>query len=129
MKTVHSIFGNIFKYAAAMEQMCQNAYPEKFEYTFCSDFAIGDWFGTAAVIDTYNRVKANWLCNYRSWTEVVIALNLLAWTNHFLKQQGFADRDKFIELYSNLYDKAVDEFYKTFNNNEEAKYYFYKKTD
>lgn len=121
MATVQTTFKNVFTYSAGMEQWCKRAYKGSLMYTFTNDFAIGDWSGEDGVIDTYNRVKESWLNDYKAWTEVVIALNLLAWAHDQLKRQGIDDRDRFIELYSDLCEKARDEFKKKYENDMEAR--------
>lgn len=129
MATVQSTFKNVLTYSTSMEQWCRDAYPGTLEYTFTNDFAIGDWYGEEGVRDTYKRVKESWLDDYKAWTEVVIALNLLAWAHDQLKRHGIDDRDRFIKLYSELYEEASDEFYKKYENNKEACHYYYEMTD
>lgn len=60
---------------------------------------------------------------------MVIALNMLAWGNEQLKNQGIEDRDRYIELYSNLYYQAKDDFYAKYENDEQKRYYFFQMTD
>lgn len=110
--------------------MGEKAYPNELHYTFASDFAIADWIsGVEGVKETYERVKKEWLSNVKAWTEVVISLNLLSWAHNQLKKQGISDREKYIDIYSELYYMAMDSFYEEYVENEEAKSYFFEMTD
>ena len=123
-------FKTVFSYAAGMEDWVNKSLPlGPLKYTFANDFAIADWYNADSVRETYERVKKEWLSNYKAFTEVVIALNLLSWAHNQLKKQGVDGRDEFIELYSNLYYKSVDDFYDKYRGNEEATSYFYEMTD
>lgn len=129
MKTIHSYFKNVFTYSAGIEDWARKAFPHELKFTFCQDLAIADWFGEEGIRDTYNQVKESWLNDYKAWTEFEVALNLLAWAHNQLKKQGLDDQDKFIKLYSDLYTKASDEFYKKYKDNEEAIRYHFELTD
>ena len=130
-KQLNQGFKNVFSYSAGMQQWVNNNLPgEPLQYSFAGDFAIADWMsGKSGVIDTYNRVKSEWLNNYKAFTEAVIAINMLSWAHNQLKQQGYDGRDTFIELYSNLYHLATNDFYEKYEGNEEATSYFYRMTD
>ncbi len=92
-------FENVFSYSAGMQQWINNNLMEKPHYSFAADFAIADWMsGEEGVIDTYNRVKSEWLNNYKAFTEAVIAINMLSWAHYQLKKQGYDGRDSFIKL-------------------------------
>ena len=123
-------FQNVFSYAAGVEKWVNDSLPlGPLKYTFASDFAIADWFGKNEVEDTYKRVKESWLNDYKAFTEVVIALNMLSWANDALRKQGFEGREDFITLYSTLYFQARDDFYEKYGNNREACDYFFEMTD
>ena len=109
MKRLDQGFKNVATYAAGMEQWVKKSlFGEPLQYTFVNDFAIADWIGGRnGVLDTYSRVKENWLDNYKAWTEVVIAVNMLAWAHNDLKEQGYEGRDAFIELKPRRDDDAV----------------------
>ena len=127
---VHEKFTTVFSYAAGVEQWVNDCLPlGPLKYTFANDFAIADWFGTSEVKDTYKRVKNEWLSDYKAFTEVVIALNMLSWANDTLKRQGIDGRDEFIELYANLYHQATTDFYDKYEGNQEACDYFFEMTD
>lgn len=130
---VHEFFKNVFSYANGIEQWCKNfllnTSGTKLNYTFTHDFAIADWYGEAEVKETYNRVKASWISDYKAFTEVAMSLNVLSWANNQLIKQGIEDREKYVELYSELWYKAKDDFYKKYENNEEACDYFFNMTD
>lgn len=117
-------FSNVFDYAYCVERTVNENLPlGPLEYTFASDFAIADWYGEEDVKDTYKRVKEDWLCDYKAFTEVVIALNSLAWISYA------ADRPAFTDLYSDLYYKAKEDFYDKWGDDADACEWFYKMTD
>lgn len=123
-------FQNVFSYAYGVEDWVNKSLPlGPLNYTFAADFAIADWYGKDDVEDTYKRVKEAWLCDYKAFTEVVIALNMLSWANSALEKQGFEGREEFISLYSDLYYRATDDFYEKYRGNTEACDYFYRMTD
>ena len=126
MKQLNQGFKNAMTYAAGMEKWVNKTLPGgKLKYTFVSDFARIDWmFGKQGVLDTYQSIKNSWLDNYKAWTEVVIAVNMLAWAHDNLREQGYAGREPFIELYSDLYYKAKDAFYEKYTGDEEKCHYF-----
>ena len=99
-------------------------------YTFVSDMALEDFTGDTTKVDwIYNKIKKEWLNDYKAFTEVCISINLLAWANDKLSQQGFDDRSVFTEYYSELYYKARDTFYDYYTNDLEKKDYFFSMTD
>ncbi len=123
-------FRNVLTYAAGVENWVNQHLPlGPLQYTFAADFAIADWCGKDDVLDTYKRVKDEWLSDYKAFTEVVIALNMLSWANAALKNQGFDGREEFIELYASLYHQAVRDFYDKYDGNTEACDYFFEMTD
>ena len=129
---LNEFFTNVLTYAAGMEHWVDKHYEMtgyKREYTFVNDFAIADWFGKKDVEETYKTVKREWIKDYKAFTEVVMALNLLSWANVQLKEQGIEGREEFINLYSDMYYKARDDFYKEWEGNEEATDYFFHTTD
>lgn len=127
---VQQRFTNVFSYAAGLEKWVNDNLPlGPLKYTFVSDFAIADWFGKKDVEDTYKRVKNEWLSDYKAFTEVVIALNMLSWANCALKDQGIDDRLPFIRLYADLYYQARHDFYDKYDGNTEATDYFFNMTD
>lgn len=132
-KTIYNSFKNQFSYSAGIEKWCKDFYlstsGNKLEYTFCGDFALADWRGEDAVKETYNRVIKSWGSDYKAFTEIALALNLLSWANDQLSRQGIVDRDKYTGLYSEMYYKARDDFYKKFENNSEACNHFFNMTD
>lgn len=123
-------FTNVFSYAAGVEDWINKQLPlGPLKYTFASDFAIADWYGKESVEDTYKRVKKQWINDYKAFTEVVIAVNLLSWAHNALIKQGIDGRDEFIKLYSDLYYRARNDFYEKYEGNEEACNYFFEMTD
>lgn len=132
MKTTE-FFSNGLSYVSGVEKWCQDFYRKisgkELEFTFCKDFAIADWAGLNEVSETYNRVKRDWLSDYKAFTEVAISLNLLAWANNQLMQQGLEDREPTMNLYSGLYYKAMEDFYAAYEGNDEAETYFFEMTD
>lgn len=132
-KTVYNSFKNPFTYAAGIEKWCNdfyyNASGNKLQYTFCSDFAIADWIGEDAVRETFKSVIESWGDDYKAFTEIVLAINLLSWANDQLIKQGITDREKWVEFYSELYYDAKDEFYTKYDGNDEATDYFFEIAD
>lgn len=126
---IKDYFTNEISYAASIEEWCKNLYPKELEYTFAIDFAFADWNGVDGVKETFKRVKKEWINNLKAWTEIVITLNLLSWAHNQMKKQGFDDRDRFINLYSDLYYMATENFYEVYDDNEEAKTYFFNMID
>lgn len=122
-------FKNGFSYAASMEDWVNRNLPTPLQYTFVNDFAIADWLGKDGVVETYERVKKEWLDDYVAFTEVVIALNMLSWANDALKRQGCDGREVFISLYAGMYHRACKDFYDKYGNDKEACDYFYRMTD
>jgi len=127
---LHEKFLSVFTYAAGIELWVNKNLPlGPLEYTFANDFAIADWYSKEDVEDTYKRVKEAWLGNYKAFTEVIIAVNMLSWANKALKDQGIDGRDEFIDLYSDLYYRARDDFYEKWGENREACDYLFDMTD
>ena len=123
-------FTNVFSYAAGVEEWVNKQLPlGPLKYTFVSDFAIADWYGKENIEDTYNRVKKEFINDYKAFTEVVIAVNWLSWAHNALKDQGIDGRDEFIKVYSELYYRARDDFYAKYEGNQEACDYFFEMTD
>lgn len=93
-------------------------------------FANIDWSGDVKCVNKlYNE-----LCNlhkddYKSFTELVMIVNHLAWVNDALYKVGTNERDNFVSLYSKLYYKCRDKFYDMWGNNDEACDYFFRTTD
>ena len=129
-KQLNQDFQNASSYAAGMEEWVRKNYPSEMKYTFVSDLARMDWMiGRKGVLDTYKLIKSGWIDNYKAFTEAVVSINMLAWAHYQLKRQGYEGRDPFIELYSNLYYQATDDFYEKFGGNTEACDYFFQMTD
>jgi len=122
-------FQNVFSYAYGVEDWVNKSLPKPLEFTFASDFAIADWYGESEVLDTYERVKEAWLDDYKAFTEVVVAVNMLSWANDALTRQGYDDRERFVKLYSDLYYKARNDFYDKYEGNEQACNHFFEMTD
>ena len=130
MKQVKKEFKSVFSYAYGVEDWVNRNLPlGPLKFTFASDFAIADWYSRDDVEDTYKRVKKAWIGDYKAFTEVVIALNMLSWANVALRDQGFAGRDDLITLYADLYYRAMDDFYAKYEGNTVACDYFLKMTD
>jgi len=127
---VQQEFTNVFTYSASLEKWVNDFLPlGPLNYTFVGDFAIADWFSAKDVEETYTRVKEQWLDDYKAFTEVVIALNMLSWANDALRLQGFDGREEFITLYANLYHQATLDFYNKYEGNQEACDHFFQMTD
>ena len=134
---------NVFQYAATTEQNWVANLEEMGEfrpkYTFYSDFSIAEfcevWMhDRGAVKDTYNRVIESWGSSYEALTEIIMVLNHKAWSfndgvDSAWLNCGEKNRQTLTKLYTALYNKAVDEFFKRFSDNEEATSHYYAVTD
>ena len=92
--------------------------------TYASDFILAEIEGSAGVIKTAKNAWENWKTDYKWATEIIMALNFLAWYHY--------DVDVNLplsELYSELYYKYMDLYYEQFEGNEEATDYFFEMTD
>jgi hypothetical protein len=91
--------------------------------TFYLDLSIAECYGIDAIRDTFNKVKDEWLKNYKYWTEFVLCVNWKSWE--------WADRNnvEFGQLYADLYYGARKLFYDKYENDEEACRYFFEVTD
>lgn len=130
---LQSHFRSIFTYAAGMDAWVKKAYLEvsghEMQYIFAQDFAIADWYDEKSVKETYHRAINEWKDNYKAMTELAVQLSYMSYAHSQLKEQGIAGRDPFIKLYSTLFEKATDFFYKHFENNHEACSHFFDWTD
>ena len=123
-------FKNVFSYSNGVMDWVNKQLPlGPLKFTFAGDFAIADWYSKEDVEDTYKRVKEAWLNDYKAFTEVVIALNMLSWAHKALQDQGIDGRDEYIDLYADLYYRARDDFYEKWGENREACDYFFEMTD
>ena len=136
---------NVFGYAATTEQNWKANLGEmtdwKPSYTFYSDFAIAEFCQVYmreknAVKKTYSQVIKSWGSNYKALTEIVMVLNHKSWA--FAKPNrvdakylnvGDSWADYFVELYSELYQKADALYRKKFAKNETAMSYYNEVTD
>jgi hypothetical protein len=127
-------FQNVFSYARGIETWCKGLYLElsgyELQYTFTSDLALVDWRGDVKEVEkSYKNILKQWSSDYKAFTELCIAINLLAWANEKLEQQGIDGRSKFTQFYSELYYKAKNEFYEKFKGQTEILDYFFNMTD
>ena len=134
---------NVFQYITIAEQNWRQNLAEmsgfKPKYTFYGDFSIAEfcevWMHDAnAVRKTYNNVIKSWGSSYTALTEIILVLNHKSWSfdgdvdSSYLRC-GEANRVAFTNLYTELYNKAVNEFYKRYEGNDEAMSYYYQVTD
>lgn len=89
--------------------------------TFFEDFSIADAFGVDAIIDTYKRATIEWIHDVKYFTELVM---VLSWKCAEHYEAGNA---KYNKLYADLYYKARDKAYATFEDGDLE--YFYRTTD
>lgn len=88
--------------------------------TFYEDFSIADYFGVAAVRDTYERAFQEWKSDYQYLTELVMALNWKIW-------EHYETRPELAEEYDRLW--AETDEYACENLAGEGLSYFYSVTD
>ena len=134
---------NVFQYGAICEKNWEinlselNGY--KRQYTFYSDFSIAEYCEVwcrdrNAVKKTFNNVIKSWGSSYKALTEIILVLNHKSWSFHgnvdskYLKC-GDEWRKFYEKLYTELYQKAVDKFFKLYTKNSEAVSYYYEITD
>lgn len=109
------------------------------QYTFYSDFSIAEFCEVYmrdrnAVKKTFNNVIKSWGSSYKALTEIIMVLNHKAWSfannvdSSYLKC-GDEWRKFYEKLYTELYQKAVDKFFKLYTKNSEAVSYYYEITD
>ena len=131
--------GGVFKYAAAIEHAFEEYFkqigsPYERITTFASDFAIAECYGDYSVKDTYRRASSEWIDGYKFFTELAMVLNWYCWFWYDNGEPGLSS------LYSDLYYKAKDTFYKHWRTKktdseaqkaykEEAVSYFYETLD
>lgn len=119
----------ICRFLSAMWVVARKGYLKHMEQekgvpnTFKQDFLIASIFGKDAIKDTYKRVTKEWLCDYKMFTECVIALNCLCWFFYDKKDE------KLSRLFADLYYKSRDDFYDKYTGNGEACDYFFEMTD
>ena len=109
------------------------------KYTFYGDFSIAEFCEVYmrdknAVKKTFNNVIRYWSGDYKCLTEIILVLNHKSWSfaqnvdSHYLNC-GDDWRKHYTKLYTELYYKAVEKFFKLYNKDEDAKRYYYEITD
>lgn len=73
---------------------------EEFTTTFWQDFSIADYFGIAAVKDTYRRAFEEWKHDYRYLTDLVMVLNHKIW-------QWYQKNEPLARVYNDLWDRTA----------------------
>ena len=126
-------FNDVFRYAFSAEAWVKSYFASigfECDHTFVSDLCIADWLGNdSAVIDTYKKFVKEWGEDYKTFTEIVMCINLLSWFNNKLIDEGIEGREKWVDFYGDLYYTARGSFYEKFRNNEEACDWFFNCTD
>ena len=134
---------NVFQYGAITEKNWEmnladmSGYQRK--YTFYSDFSIAEFCEVYAndrnaVKTTYNNVVSSWGSDIKAMTEVAMVLNHKSWSfsanvdSSYLKC-GEDWREKFQQIYTDLYYKVCDFINKKFKDDKDALEYFYITTD
>lgn len=122
-------FTDVHAYAASMEAWCLSVVSEftdiELIHTFATDLAIADWYGVNDVMDTYERIKQQWIADYKTFAEAVITINLMALAHSQLSKQGVDDRGIFSKLYIALYVKAKKDYFDYYKGNMEASDYLF----
>ena len=134
---------NVFQYSTTCEVNWKANLADmgnfKPQYTFYGDFSIAEFCEVYmrdrnAVKSTFNNVIRYWSSDYKCLTEIIMVLNHKAWgfaqnvDSSYLKC-GETWKDYYTNLYTELYNKAVEKFFKLYGKNEDAKKYYYKITD
>lgn len=100
-----------------IEEMC--GYKPK--TTYFTDFGIAERLGVKAVKDTYSRAFRAWSKNIEWMTELVMVFNWKIHEHHMLGNEGW------IEVYTELFDKAREYVETHFTGDDLA--YYYRTTD
>jgi hypothetical protein len=112
---------NVFQYAAncevVFEQFLQSVGKER-KTTFFSDLSIAEFYGAAAVMDTYRNVMKSWKTDINYMCEWVIALNQKIW-------QHYENNPELGKLYDSLWRKADEYCCEYFKGEELSQYYEY----
>lgn len=112
---------NVFQYAAnceaVFEQFLQSVGKER-KTTFFSDLSIAEFYGAAAVMDTYRNVMKSWKTDINYMSEWVIALNQKIW-------QHYENNPELGKLYDSLWRKADEYCCEYFTGEELRQYYEY----
>lgn len=93
--------------------------------TLWEDFSIADRFvgvEKSPIEDTYKRALDFCKMDYKYMTELVLVLNHKIW-------QWYERDAMYSMLYDTLWRMAEEEFFKIYENNEEAMEYYYRVTD
>lgn len=131
---------NVFQYAAIAEQNWKYNLEDmgafRPQYTFYGDFSIADWYGENSVRDTYKNAIDSWGGDYKALTEIVMVLNHKSWSfdskvdSYWLGSRCTEEvRQRYIEVYAELYNKADAEFRKRYKDNDDAMRYYFEVTD
>ena len=78
----------------------------KMKFTFFSDFASANAFGTDAITATATRVFNEWKHDWNACAEFVYVLNMSCW--HFYEEGNKVLSDIYSKLYYEYYDKCMD---------------------
>jgi len=138
---------NVFQYSQIVEMNwklnLENITDWKPEYTFYSDFAIAEYCEVymgdiGAIANTYNDVIESWGGSYKVLAEIVITLNHKIWAFYGDEKAGCdaqylgVSKDKGNQIgrvYDMLWKKAVEEYCKRYENDNDAMAYYYRVTD
>ena len=131
VKKFFTIFGN--NYALTISNWVKS-YFKSLNYYLLTDTALflaslefdG---GIEGVRKKYAELESRYIKDYKLFTDFVLQVNMLSWAHDKLRDEGFAGREEWIELYSNLYYQARDLFYDTWENDDIACDYYFEKTD
>lgn len=109
------------------------------QYTFYGDFSIAEFCeiymrDKNAVKKTYNNVIRSWSGGYKALTEIILVLNHKAWSFEQKVDSNYLHcsevwRIYYRNLYTELYNKAVEKFFKLYTKDKEAVAYYYEVTD
>lgn len=100
---------NPFRYAYGIERLFRDELKERSGYesftTFVSDFCLAEPLGDAAIRETFERAKKEWIGLYKYATELTLAVNWLCWF-------WYANKDEELSsMYAKMYYDMKDSFY------------------
>ena len=101
------------------------------QYTFYGDFSIAEF---CEIYMRDNNVIRSWSSGYKALTEIILVLNHKSWSFEQKVDSNYLHcsevwRIYYRNLYTELYNKAVEKFFKLYSKDKEAVAYYYEVTD
>lgn len=111
----------ILNYAAAMQNAWSINRKEEANYesitTFYQDLTIGEFF-EGGLQDTFDRIRKEWIDDYKMFTEFIVCLNHKIW-EHYDK-----GNERLARFYDTLWRNAEYDFLTKYEDNDEVMSYY-----